>query len=185
MRRLFILVVLSIGYSVYAQDVVDYRDPDHYVVRKSGDTISGKLKYGSSEDIKTKITVKVNDTLKYNIKAADVLYFKDGEKEYTSFQPDGETEYFFLKYWEVGKYLELYEWQVPLDLTNGRVEYIPYVRKGGDRTFVELSTSWTKHFVEFIDDYEELANDVWHNKYKIEQLGDVVKKYNEWKAENK
>lgn len=185
MRKLFILLVLSLGYSAMAQDVVDYRSPDHYVVTKNGDTISGKLKYSSTDDIKTKIAVKVNDTLKYSFKAAEVSYFKDGEKEYVTFQPDGETEYYFIKIWEVGKYLELYEWQVPSELSGNRIEYIPYVRKGGDRTFVELSTSWTKHFVEFIDDYEELANDIWHNKYKIEQLGDVVKKYNEWKEENK
>jgi hypothetical protein len=183
MKKLLLLAGLVMGLSAYAQ-VEDYRDPDHFVVKTSGDTIFGKLKYTSSDDIKNKIVVKVNDTLKYTIKASDVKYFRDGDKEYLSFQPEME-DYYFIKIWQEGKYLSCYEWQVPAELSGSKIEYLPYIRQAGDKTFVELDLHWAKHLVEYIEDYEELADDVWKGKYKLEQLGDVIRRYNEWKEENK
>ena len=44
---------------------------------------------------------------------------------------------------------------------------------------------WKKALPEFIEDYEELADDVWRGKYKIEQMGEVIQMYNEWKEDNK
>lgn len=183
MKKLLLMFVLGLSLTVYAQ-VESYGDPMHYVVKSSGDTIFGKLKYTSGDDIKNKIQVKVNDTLKYTIKASDVRYFRDGEKEYVSFQPDME-EYYFIKIWQEGEYLSCYEWQVPAEISGAKIEYLPYVRRGGDKAFIELDIHWTKHFVEFIEDYDEMADDVWKNKYKLEQLGDLVRHYNEWKEENK
>jgi hypothetical protein len=184
MKKIFLLIAMGLGISAYAQETIEI-DPDHYVVKTNGDTIFGKLKYMSSDDIKTKISVKVNDTLKYSLKASEITYFKDGDKEYTTFQPEGEEMHYFLKIEFIGKYLSLYEWQIPLEGGGGKVEYYHYIRKGTDKDYVELAAHWTKHLVEYIDDYEELADDVWKNKYKPEQLAEVIKKYNEWKEDNK
>lgn len=178
-------MALGLGISTYAQTEEFVPDSDHYVVKTNGDTIYGKLKYMSSDDIKMKISVKVNDTLKYSLKASEVSYFKDRDKEYTTFKPEGEENHFFLKIWQRGKYLSLYEWQIPLDGGGGKIEYYHYIQKAGDKEYIELAVHWQKHLVEFIDDYEELADEVWRNKYKTEELGDVIKKYNEWKEENK
>jgi len=183
MKKLLLLFVMAIGFSAYAQ-VVDYRDPEHYVIKNNGDTIFGKLKYTSSDDIKNKMTVKVNDTLTLKFKADEIKYFRDGEKRYRSFQPDME-DYYFIKIWEEGKYLSLYEWQVPAEISGSKVEFLPYIRQNDDKTYIELDIHWTKHFSELIADYEQLADEVWKNKYKLEQLGDVVRHYNEWKAKNK
>jgi hypothetical protein len=157
MKKLLLLLVLGLGLSTYAQ-VEDYRDPDHFVIKTNGDTVFGKLKYTSSEDIKSKIVVKVNDTLKHTFKASEVKYFKDGEKEYLSFQPEME-DYYFIKIWQEGKYLSCYEWQVPSEISGSKIE--------------------------FIEDDVQLADDVWKNKFKLEQLGDIIHRYNEWKENNK
>lgn len=183
MKRLLLLLVLGASFSTYAQ-VVDYRDPLHYVVKITGDTIFGKLKYTSSDDIKNKMTVKVNDTLTYKLKASEIKYFRDGEKEYLSFQPEME-EYYFIKIWQEGKYLSCYEWQVPAELSGSKVEFLPYIRRAGEKTFIELDVQWTKHLVEFIEDDEKLSDAVWKNKYKLEQLGDIIIHYNEFKEANK
>ena len=185
MKKLLILIALGLGISSYAQTEESFIDPDHYVVKTNGDTIFGKLKYMSSDDIKMKISVKVNDTLNYNLKASEVAYFRDGDKEYLTFQPEGETGHFFLKILQRGSYLNLYEWQIPLDGGGGRIEFYHYIQKQGEKDYIELAVHWQKHLVEFIDDYEELADDVWRNKYKTDQLGEVIRKYNEWKEENK
>lgn len=184
MKKIFLLLGFVIGISTYAQEIIEI-DPDHYVVKTNGDTIFGKLKYMSSDDIKMKITVKVNDTLKYSLKASEVAYFKDGDKEYTTFQPEGEEGHFFLRIVVQAKYLSLYEWQIPLDGGGGKIEYYHYIQKQGETGYTELAIHWQKHLVEFIDDYEELADEVWRNKYKPEELEAVIKKYNEWKEENK
>jgi len=181
-KQLLLLLALSVGLTSYAQ-VVDYRDPDHYVIKLSGDTIFGKLKYTSGDDIKNKIMVKVNDTLKYNFKAEELVYFKDGVKSYRPFQPDMEA-YYFIKIWEEGKYLSLYEWQVPLEVSD-KMEFLAYIRQNDDRSYVELEVHWQKHIASLISDYKELADEVTKGKYKMEQLGDVVKHYNDWKAKNK
>ncbi len=183
MKKLLLLLVLGLGLSTYAQ-VEDYRDPDHFVIKTNGDTIFGKLKYTSSEDIKNKMTVKVNDTLTYKLKASEIKYFRDGEKEYLSFQPEME-DYYFIKIWQEGKYLSCYEWQVPSEISGAKIEYLPYIRVSGDKSFIELDIHWTKHLVEFIEDDVQLADDVWKNKFKLEQLGDIIHRYNEWKENNK
>jgi hypothetical protein len=185
MKRMLLLLMVGFGLSLNAQTDEIVPDADHYVVKVNGDTIFGKLKYASSDDIKNKITVKVNDTLKYSLKASEIVYFKDGDKEYVTFQPEGEEGHYFLKIWQLGTYLSLYEWQVPADLSGAKVEFYPYIRKKGEKTYTELETHWAKHLVEFIDEYEELADEVWKNKYKYEQMGEIVKKYNEWKEDNK
>jgi len=176
--------------SVVAYSQTDENDEisEDFLIKVSGDTIRGKFKYkGGDGDIKNKISVKVNDTLKISLKAADVKYFKEGKDEYIVFQPEGEKDHFFLKIWTLGKYLELYEWQVPLDLGGGsKIEFIPYIRKKGETKFTEMDHSyWKKALPEFIEDYEELADDVWRGKYKIEQMGEVIQMYNEWKEDNK
>jgi len=183
MKKMFTLFLLMTGICSYAQ-VQSYGDPMHYVIRIQGDTIYGSLKYKSSDDIKNKITVKVNDTLKYSLKAQDIKYFRDGAQEYVSFQPDMEA-YYFLRVWQPGKYLSLYEWQVPSEISGDKVEFLPYLKREGENSFIELDIHWQKHFVTFIEDYKELVDDIWKNKYKLEQLGDVVKKYNDWKATQK
>jgi len=188
MKKLLMLFALMLSIAAYAQTDDDNDNGDDFLVKVSGDTIRGKFKYkGSDGDIKNKISIKVNDTLKINLKAADVKYFKDGKDEYITFQPEGEEGHFFLRIWTLGKYLELYEWQVPLDLGGGsKIEYIPYIRKKGDSQFVEMDHSyWKKSLPEYIEDYEELADDVWRGKYKIEQMGEVIQMYNEWKEDNK
>jgi hypothetical protein len=184
MKKLLLLFILSgVGLVNYAQ-VVDYRDKDHYVIKTNGDTIFGKLKYTSSDDIKNKIQVKENDTLKHTFKAEEIKFFKDGEKTYKSFQPDMEA-YYFIRVWEEGKYLSLYEWQVPSEIDGNVGVYLAYVRQNDDRSYIQLETHWQKHLVEFISDNKELADEILKNKYKMEQLGDVVRHYNEWKAKNK
>lgn len=183
MKKLILLLALGTSLLSFAQEV-DYKDPLHYVVKTTGDTIFGKLKYTSSDDIKNKIVVKVNDTLKYTLKAEEVKYFRDGEKSYRSFQPDME-EYYFIKIWEEGKYLSLYEWQVPSELSGAKIEFLPYIRQNDDKTYIELDVKWTKHMSELMSDNKEMADDIWKNKYKLEQMGDVVRHYNEWKAKNK
>lgn len=184
MKKFFLLLLLGLSFSIYAQEEI-VLDDDHYVVRTLGDTIYGKLKYMSSDDIKTKISVKVNDTLKYNLKASEVVYFKDGDKEYTSFQPEGEQVHYFIKILVIGKYLSLYEWQIPLEGGGGKIEFYYYLQKKGDKDFIELPPHWNKELIQYIDDHEELADEVWKNKYKPDQLPEVIKKYNEWKEENK
>ena len=188
MKKLLLLFLLAFGVAGYAQTDDDNDQSSDYLIKTSGDTLTGKFKYMSSEgDIKTKITVKVNDTLKVTLKASEVKYFRDGKDEYITFQPEGEEGHFFLKIWTLGKYLELYEWQVPLDLTGGsKIEYIPFIRKKGEKDFTEIDPGgWKKQLPDIIDDYEELADDVWRGKYKLEQLADVIKQYNEWKEDNK
>jgi hypothetical protein len=184
MKKILLLIAMGLGISTYAQEVIEI-DADHFVVKTNGDTIFGKLKYMSSDDIKTKISVKVNDTLKYSLKASEVAYFKDGDKEYTTFQPEGEELHYFIKIEQRGKYLSLYQWQIPLEGGGGKVEFYYYLQKGKDKDYVELAPHWSKHLIEFIDDYEELADEVWKNKYKQEELPEVIKKYNEWKEDNK
>ena len=183
MKKWLLIITLGfvgIGYS----QITDYRDPEHYVVKNNGDTIYGKLKYSSNDDMKTKIYVRVNDTLKYNFKAEEIKLFRDGEKYYRSFQPDME-EYFFIKIWEEGQYLSIYDWQTPSDYNNGRIDNIAYIRQNDDKAYIMVEPHWQKQFAEFVADHEELANEIIKNKYKMEQLGDVVRHYNEWKAKNK
>lgn len=183
MKKLLLLFLLGIGVVSYGQ-VADYRDAEHYVVKNNGDTIYGKLKYTSSDDIKTKINVKVNDTLKYNFKAEEIKLIRDGEKYFRSFQPDME-EYFFIKIWEEGKFLSIYEWQTPSDYNDGKIEFIVYLRVADDKSYIKLESHWQKHMVQFIGDNKQMADDISkNNKYKMEQLGDVVRHYNEWKAKN-
>src|SRR6187402_1416691 len=104
MKKIILLITLiyGLGQGLNAQTEEVTTDRDHYVVKLDGDTVFGKLKYISSEDIKTKITVKVNDTLKVSLKASEVAYFKDGDKEYITFQPEGEKGHFFLKILQLG-----------------------------------------------------------------------------------
>ena len=181
MKKILLLLAISIGISGYSQT------DDNFLIKVDGDTLRGVFKYKSGEDIKTKITVKVNDTLKVTLKAAEVKYFKEGKDEYISFQPQGETGHYFVKIWVMGKYLELYEWQLPLDLSGGsKTEFIPYVRKRGEKDFLELDPgTWKKILPDLINDYEELSDAVWKGKYKLDQLGEIVTKYNEWKEDNK
>lgn len=183
MKRLLLLFILGIGVVCYGQ-VADYRDAEHYVVKNNGDTIYGKLKYSSNDDMKNKINVKVNDTLKYNFKAEEVKLFRDGEKYYRSFQPDME-EYFFIRIWEEGKYLSIYDWQTPSDYNNGKIENFAYVRQNDDKAYIQVEAHWQKHMAGLMSDNKEIADDIIKNKYKMEQLGDVVRHYNEWKAKNK
>lgn len=183
MKKLLLLFILGISLVGYAQ-VTDYRDADHYVIKINGDTVYGKLKYTSGDDIKNKIMVKENDTLKHNFKAEEILFFKDGAKTYRSFQPDME-DYYFIRIWEEGKYLSLYEWQVPAEVSGDKIEYLAYVRQNDDKSYIQLELHWQKHMVELIGDHKELADEILKNKYKMEQLGDVVRHYNEWKAKNK
>ncbi len=187
MKKLFLLFLITFGVAVYAQ-TEDAPELGDFVIKTNGDTVFGKFKYLSGEgDIKTKLSIKVNDTLKVSLKASEIKYFRSGKDEYTTFQPDGEEGHYFIKILVIGAYLELYEWQVPGEISGGsKIEYIPYLRKGGKKEFTELDLAyWKKHLPEFIDDYEELADEVWKGKYKLEELDVVVKKYNEWKEENK
>ena len=186
MKKIILLLILAIGTAGYSQ-TEDATDVD-FLIKTTGDTLTGKFKYKDGDGgIKTKISVKVNDTLKVNLKASEVKYFKEGKSEYITFEPEGEEGTFFLKIWVLGKYLELYEWQLPSDLSGGnKIEYIPYVRKKGEKTFTEIDhLNWKKQLPEIIDDYEDLADDVWRGKYKLDQLGDVITMYNEWKEDNK
>jgi len=191
MKKYFLILFLLGGVVSYAQtDDSEETDEvsDDFLVRTSGDTLRGAFKYhGSDNDIKNKITVKVNDTLKISVKASEVLYFKDGKTEYISFKPEGESGHYLLRIWKLGKYLELYEWQLPLELSTGsKIEYIPYIRKTGEKEFVELHHSaWKKILPDYIEDYEQLSEDVWRGKYKVEQLPEIIDMYNEWKQENK
>jgi hypothetical protein len=189
MKKLLLLFVMAMSIAAYSQtDESDDDNTNDFLIKTSGDTIRGKFKYKSGEgDIKNKITVKVNDTLKLTIKASEVKYFKDGKDEYITFQPEGEEGHFFIRIWTLGKYLELYEWQVPFDISGGsKIEYVPYIRKKGKSEFIEMDHAyWKKDLPEIIGDYEELADDVWRGKYKIEQLGEVITLYNEWKEDNK
>jgi hypothetical protein len=183
MKKWLLIFSLGIVGVSYGQ-VVDYRNSEHYVVKNNGDTIYGKLKYTSGDDIKNKIMVKENDTLKHNFKAQEIKLIRDGEKYYKVFQPDLE-EYFFIKIWEEGKYLSLYEWQTPSDFNDGKIEFIVYVRQNDDKSFVQLETHWQKHIAELIADNAQMADDILKSKYKMEQLGDVIRHYNDWKAKNK
>jgi heme/copper-type cytochrome/quinol oxidase subunit 2 len=80
MKKLFLLFALIMSVAVYAQ--TDDDNGDDFLVKVSGDTIRGKFKYkGSDGDIKNKISIKVNDTLKISLKAADVKYFREGKDE--------------------------------------------------------------------------------------------------------
>lgn len=189
MKKIILLFVFAISIVGYSQTEDAVVKNDDFLIKTTGDTITGKFKYKSGEgDIKAKITCVVNDTTpKLTIKAAEVKYFKEGKNEYISFQPEGEKGDFLLKIVVLGKYLEQYEWQMPLDLSGGKkIEYVAYVRKKGDQKFVELDHStWKKVLSDIIEDNEELADAVWKGKYKLEQLGEVVNKYNEWKEDNK
>lgn len=182
-KKTLLLFAMTIGASGFSQtDGVDF------LVKTTGDTLTGTFKYKSSEgDIKSKITVKVNDTLKVTLKASEVKYFKEGKNEFISFVPKGETGHYFLRIWVLGKYLELYEWQLPSDLSGGKkIELIPYIRKKGENDFKELDPgSWKKTLPDMISDYEELSDAVWKGKYKMDQLGEIITKYNEWKEDNK
>jgi|SRR5688572_20248120 len=183
MRRLILLFVFACGISGFAQI-----DPEgNLLIKTNGDTITGVFKYASGDDIKTKISVKINDTLKISLKAEEVKFFRDGDVEYVTFQPDGETGHFFVKIMTKGSHLELYEWQMPLSLTGGnKPVFIPYVKKAGHKEYIEIDVAhWKKQFPEYIEDYEELADDVWRGRYAIEQLKEIVIKYNEWKDEQK
>ncbi len=184
MKKLVLaLIVAIVGHLGYSQ-ITSYGDPQHYVVKTNGDTIYGKLKYTSSDDIKTKVNVKVNDTLKYNLKTEEIKFMRDGEKYFKTFQPDME-EYFLIKIWEEGKYLSIYEWQTPADYNDGKIEFIVYLRVEDDKSFIRLESHWQKHIVQFIGDNKQMSDDILkNNKYKMEQLGDVVRHYNDWKAKN-
>jgi hypothetical protein len=183
MKKLLLLFTLGIVVVCHGQ-VAEYGNPEHYVVKNNGDTIYGKLKYTSGDDIKNKIYVRVNDTLKFNFKAEEIKMFRDGEKYFKVFQPDME-EYFFIKIWEEGKYLSLYEWQTPSDFNGGKIDFFAYVRQNDDRSYVQVETHWQKHIAALMSDHKELADEIVKNKYKMEQLGDVVRHYNDWKAKNK
>lgn len=176
MKQLVLLLWAVGGLCLFAQT------SDHYVVKTTGDTLFGSLKYKSGDDMRNKITIKVDDTTKVTLKASEVKYVKDGKDEYITFEPEGEKESYFLRIWVKG-YLELYEWQVPSTLSNSsKIEYIPYFRKRGDKDLIELfHKDWKYQLAEVMDDYEELARDVEKGKYHMEDMGDAVKAYNEWR----
>lgn len=182
MKKAILFIALTIGAIGYNQ-AQDIKEVD-FLVKTTGDTLTGKFKYkDGSGGIKAKITVKVNDTLKVTLKASEVKYFKEGENEYISFEPKGEEGSYFIKIIVLGKYLELYEWQLPVELSDGKkIELFSYIRKKGDKTFMELDhVTWKKELPNIIGDYEELADAVWKGKYKLEQLGEIITMYNKWK----
>lgn len=187
MKKIFLLFILAVGVSVGYAQTEETEDDRDYLIKTNGDTITGVFKYMTGEgDIRNKVTCKVNDTLKLTIKAQDIKYFKEGKNEYISFQPPGEEGHFLLKIILIGDYLSLYEWQLPLELGNGsKIEYINYVKKKGEDYFELYHQDWKKTLPDVIADYESLAEDVWRGKYKIEQLSDIVRQYNEYREDNK
>lgn len=185
MKRLLLLLTWAVCLAGYSQTEL-YNGTD-YLITTKGDTIRGKMKYMSGTDIKNKITCKVNDTLKYNLKAVDITYLKDGESQFISFQPPNEEAHYLLKIWSMGKYLELYEWQIPMDLSGGKdILYIPYVRRAGAQEFIALNhNDWKKVLPKVIADFAELADDVAKGRFEMDQLKEVAIKYNDWKEKHK
>ncbi len=182
MKRIFFLIFILCVSKIYAQ-----RKSDHFVVTTKGDTIYGHLKYQNSEgDMHNVIKVKVNDTTKYTFTAKDIVYFEEGINEYYSFVPHNHKEHFFMRVWATGEYLELFEWEVPMSISKKKnlIEYRPFLRKKGDKDFVELDHKiWKKQLAEVVSDYKELANDVLKGLYPMDEMNHIVDRYNEWKEE--
>lgn len=182
MKKLLILLSVICSSLIFGQ-----RKVDHFVVTVKGDTIYGHLKYQTSEgDMHNVIKVKVNDTLKYTFTAKEVVYFEEGLNEYYSFVPHGQTEHFFMRVWATGNYLEVFEWEVPMSISKKKslIEYRPFLRKKGDKDFVELNhKTWKKQVADIIGDYKELANDVLKGIYPMDEMNHIVDKYNEYRDE--
>jgi|GEM_PF-6841721 len=156
---------------------------DGFVVTNEGDTIKGQIKHRSGDEIKDRIYLKISEEEKRNYKTTEIRYFQVGNESFISHEIEGEKV--FLMEWQTG-YLELYEEQIAYSQGGqDAFTYQPYIRRAGEQELVPVKVGgWKKQILGYISDYEELAGEVDKNKYKLEQLGDIVKKYNEWKDGN-
>lgn len=180
MKKLLFTLLFYASTTLFAQK---HHDLTHYyVVTNNYDTIHGYIKYQSSEgELKNKITIKVNDTLKLTFTPNEIIYFEEGKNEYLSMIPPGYKEKFFVRVWSSGFY-ELFEWEVPSHLTKSiHIEYRPLIRKYGEKDFIPLDHKhWKKQLAKCFADYPELAKDVLKGRYPMDEMGHAVDRYNEY-----
>jgi hypothetical protein len=177
MKQLFLLLFgIPVFSASYAQTTKGYEEG--FVVTNAGDTVRGEIKHKSGDEIKDRIYVRVTEEDKRNYKTTDIQYFQAGDESYITQEIDGEKV--FLLEWSVG-YLELYEEQIP-GSSEGSSSYQAYIRKAGEKELVAIKPgSWKKQILSYISDDTQLAGEVEKNKYKLEELGTIIRLYNEGK----
>ena len=149
-----------------------------YVILSNGDTIEGSIKYKSGEEIKDKLTLKVNEDDKRTYKAADLTGFMAGETQFVSAKID-EANVFFKTLTE-GK-LSLYELQIPANQGNSDVfKYVMYIKKAKRKEYTELKASnWKKTVAEMITDNDDIVQQIEKGKVKFDELPALIQLYNE------
>lgn len=182
MNKILLLIGLTLFSFSSAQTEKVEDVTEQYGILLNGDTIHGHIKHkGSQGELKTKITCKVNDTLKYTWKPKDLKYFRVGKDEYITFQPEGAQAIQFVRIWVKG-YIELYEWEAPEEEGGG---FYPYIRKRGETNFTEVDIKyWKDQIAEIIaTDNEEMAEKMYKGKHKLEDLDMIIQDFNDWKEE--
>lgn len=151
-----------------------------YAVTNEGDTVKGMVKHKTGDEIKDKITVKKSEEEKVTLKAAEITGFVVGDEEFRTIVLDKDKV--FMKRLAAGPVF-LYEYQY---INENSGSYTPvfevYITKEAEKSLVMVKPgSFKKTVATYISDYPELAVDVDKGKYKIDDIEQVILKYNSWR----
>lgn len=154
---------------------------DGYVIKTAtGDTVFGMIKHKSGDEVKEKITLKISEEEKETLDPKEITSFVAGEEEYFSIIPPDEEELVFMRRLSYGA-LTLYEWQYIYEQNGTQYQYDLYIQKEGETgmTFIKPG-SFKKQMAEFVSAYPELTTEVEKGKYKIDNIVELVNKYNQF-----
>lgn len=151
---------------------------DGWVVSLAGDTIFGQVRHKSGDEIKERINVKVNDTLRYNLKVEELKAFMSGDEYYLTGFLEKDGPRVALRVLSEGK-LYLFEYQTLLmQGSNNAIRYEIYAFNPADSVYTLLKPiNWRKQLEGMMADIPEMG-EVWSKKYKFDEVKLIFDQYN-------
>ncbi len=179
---LFSLCIWLLGVTVsdvFGQSKPPKKNWEGYLITLKGDTLKGTIRHKTGEEIKEKVNVKVNDTLKFSFKMAEILEFTSGDEHYITGFLEPETPRVPLRVLSQGR-LFLLEYQTLLmNGGNQAIRYEIYAFNPKDSAYTLIRPiTWKKQLEGLMADAPEMQSVMDKTKYKFEEIKLVFDQYN-------